>query len=68
MGGCLWVVAQAALLANVRDRYTKKDIYTLTGQILLAMNPFEALSIYNESIMANYKGIQLGKVRTHVLP
>ena len=32
------------------------------GSILLAMNPFEALSIYSEDLMAKYKGMQLGKV------
>ena len=59
-------LSEATLLANVRGRYVKREIYTLTGQILLAMNPFEALPIYCESIMAGYKDKVLGRGPPHV--
>ena len=48
-------------LENVRARYFAKQIYTLTGSILLAVNPFERLPIYSEGLMAPYKGVALGK-------
>ena len=59
-------LSEATLLQNVRARYTAKEIYTLTGTILLAMNPFEALPIYSEELMTNYKGKSLGREAPHV--
>ena len=59
-------MSEAALLSNVRERYTAKDIYTLTGSILLAMNPFEALPIYDEARMSQYVGKALGRAPPHV--
>ena len=59
-------LSEATLLANVRARYTAKEIYTLTGSILLAMNPFESLPIYSEAIMAEYAGKSLGRAPPHV--
>ncbi len=39
----------------LRERYQQNAIYTYTGKILLALNPFRALdSIYGESIMEQY--------------
>ena len=51
---------------HVRARFGQKDIYTLTGTILLAMNPFESLPIYSEKIMETHKGQRLGKEPPHV--
>ena len=59
-------LSEATLLQNVRARYAAKDIYTLTGTILLAMNPFESLPIYSEELMGNYKGKSLGREPPHV--
>ena len=59
-------LSEATLLENVRARYFAKEIYTLTGSILLAMNPFETLPIYSEAKMEPYKGKPLGKAPAHV--
>ena len=59
-------LSEATLLENVRARYFTKEIYTLTGSILLAMNPFETLPIYSEAKMEPYKGKPLGKAPAHV--
>ena len=59
-------LSEATLLENVRARYFTKEIYTLTGSILLAMNPFETLPIYSEAQMEPYKGKPLGKAPAHV--
>ena len=41
---------EATLLHNMRVRYAKDDggVYTSTGHILIAINPFRDLSIYGE--------------------
>ena len=41
---------EATLLHNIRVRYAKDEggCYTVTGHILIAVNPFKQLGIYNE--------------------
>ena len=42
------------LLECVQQRYFKKSIYTSIGPILLAINPFERLPIYDDDILLSY--------------
>ena len=37
---------EPSILENSRARYAVGDIYTYTGKILIALNPFEVLPIY----------------------
>ena len=42
---------EATLLHNIRARYNSRDdggCYTVTGHILIAVNPFRELSIYDD--------------------
>jgi myosin heavy subunit len=50
----LSVVSEAALLHTVRMRYLKKEVYTNVTRILIAMNPFMGLPIYNKEYMDKY--------------
>lgn len=50
----LAVVNQASMLHAVRVRYAKKIIYTRVSKILIAMNPFQGLPIYNKEQMDMY--------------
>ncbi|GBG31222.1 Myosin-6 [Hondaea fermentalgiana] len=45
---------EASILHNLRTRYTQDEIYTLIGSILVAINPFKVLSIYNPQIVQDY--------------
>ena len=48
---------EGALLHNVRIRYHNNDIYTSIGQaILIALNPYQKLDIYEAENRANYIG------------
>ena len=38
---------EANILEALLSRYDKDDIYTQTGEVLLAINPFKSLKIYN---------------------
>ena len=45
---------EPALLHCLEQRYSEGDIYTYTGPILIAVNPFKRLSIYGTDELSNY--------------
>ena len=45
---------EAAILENIRHRFHMDLIYTRTGPILIAMNPFKWLHIYGEDMVQQY--------------
>ena len=49
---------EATLLHNIRSRYTKDEAgcYTVTGHILIAVNPFKQLTIYDEKQVRSFPG------------
>ena len=55
-------ISEATILENMKARFKGKKIYTFTGSILLAVNPFEVLPIYGQDIMKPYVGKILGSV------
>ncbi|KAA3468901.1 myosin-16 [Gossypium australe] len=58
---------EPAVLHNLATRYGIKEIYTYCGNILIAINPFQALShLYDTELMDSYKGAQLGDRSPHV--
>ncbi|XP_047960777.1 myosin-11-like [Salvia hispanica] len=58
---------EPGVLANLRKRYELNEIYTYTGNILIAINPFQKLAhLYNSHMMQQYKGAPLGDLSPHV--
>ncbi|KAJ3033378.1 cytochrome c oxidase subunit 1 [Rhizophlyctis rosea] len=47
-------LTENAILENLKERYARRFIYTYTGSILVALNPFERLDIYNTSNLKQY--------------
>ena len=45
----------AAVLHGVRARFASNKIYTQINNLLIAMNPYQQLPIYNAEMMAQYK-------------
>ena len=46
---------------NLRRRYAMDDIYTYTGSILIAVNPFKEVGhLYDERVMGMYRGSSSG--------
>ncbi|XP_056304020.1 unconventional myosin-IXb isoform X3 [Danio aesculapii] len=55
-----------SILNNLRIRFQKKKIYTYAGSILVAINPFKFLPIYNPKYVKMYENHQLGKLEPHI--
>nr|GEY11977.1 IQ motif, EF-hand binding site [Tanacetum cinerariifolium] len=57
---------EPGVLQNLKCRYDRDDIYTYTGNILIAVNPFKRLPhLYENDVMAKYKGATLGELSPH---
>ncbi|XP_015220976.2 unconventional myosin-IXb isoform X2 [Lepisosteus oculatus] len=59
-------LTEAAILDNLRNRFRKEKIYTYAGSILIAINPFKFLPIYNPKYVKMYENHQLGKLEPHI--
>ncbi|XP_078388525.1 unconventional myosin-IXAa isoform X2 [Cetorhinus maximus] len=57
---------EKALLDNLRSRYKQEKIYTYVGTILIAINPFKFLPIYNPKYVKMYDNHHLGKLEPHI--
>ncbi|PIN09219.1 Myosin ATPase [Handroanthus impetiginosus] len=58
---------EPGVLDNLRRRYALNEIYTYTGSILIAVNPFTKLPhLYNMYMMEQYKGAPFGELSPHV--
>nr|GMD13930.1 myosin-9-like isoform X2 [Ipomoea batatas] len=58
---------EPGVLQNLKSRYQLNEIYTYTGSILIAINPFQKLPhIYDIHMMEQYRGSGLGELSPHV--
>uniref|UniRef100_A0A8C4PXW9 Myosin IXA n=1 Tax=Eptatretus burgeri TaxID=7764 RepID=A0A8C4PXW9_EPTBU len=57
---------ERSLLDNLRVRFKQEKIYTYIGAILIAMNPFKFLPIYNPKYVQLYDNHRLGTLQPHV--
>ncbi|RLN04175.1 myosin-11-like [Panicum miliaceum] len=58
---------EPGVLQNLAIRYELNEIYTYTGNILIAVNPFQRLPhLYDPHMMQQYKGAPFGELSPHV--
>ncbi|KAA8534623.1 hypothetical protein F0562_032118 [Nyssa sinensis] len=58
---------EPGVLQNLKTRYELNEIYTYTGNILIAINPFQRLPhLYDAHMMQQYKGAPFGELNPHV--
>ncbi|PNY13790.1 unconventional myosin-Va-like protein, partial [Trifolium pratense] len=58
---------EPGVLNNLATRYELNEIYTYTGNILIAINPFQRLPhLYDTHMMQQYKGAAFGELSPHV--
>ncbi|KAA3455721.1 myosin-8-like isoform X2 [Gossypium australe] len=57
---------EPGVLQNLRCRFDINEIYTYTGGILIAINPFQRLPhLYENRVMEKYKGANVGELSPH---
>ncbi|KAJ4969406.1 hypothetical protein NE237_016107 [Protea cynaroides] len=57
---------EPGVLHNLKIRYDIDEIYTYTGNILIAVNPFKRLPhLYDSHMMEQYKGAAFGELSPH---
>ncbi|CAL0304789.1 unnamed protein product [Lupinus luteus] len=58
---------EPGVLHNLATRYELNEIYTYTGSILIAVNPFQRFPhLYDTHMMEQYKGAAFGELSPHV--
>uniref|UniRef100_A0A673AH48 Myosin IXAb n=1 Tax=Sphaeramia orbicularis TaxID=375764 RepID=A0A673AH48_9TELE len=59
-------LTERALLDSLRSRFRQEKIYTYVGSILIVVNPFQFLPIYNPKYVKLYDNHTLGKLEPHI--
>ncbi|XP_063074529.1 unconventional myosin-IXb isoform X2 [Engraulis encrasicolus] len=60
------VLTEESILEALRGRFREEKIYTYASNILIAINPFKFLPIYNPKYVKMYEHHQLGRLPPHV--
>uniref|UniRef100_A0A8C6NML1 Myosin IXA n=1 Tax=Nothobranchius furzeri TaxID=105023 RepID=A0A8C6NML1_NOTFU len=63
---CLSELNERSLLDNLRLRFRQEKIYTYVGSILIVINPFKFLPIYNPKYVKMYDNHTLGDMEPHI--
>ncbi|KAM9422621.1 unconventional myosin-IXAa isoform 6-T6 [Salvelinus alpinus] len=63
---CLPELTERSLLDNLRSRFRQERIYTYVGSILIVINPFQFLPIYNPKYVKMYDNHALGDLEPHI--
>lgn len=48
-----------SLLERLKEKYKEKNIYYFVGDLLLSLNPFENLDLYNDNMVKSYRKEQI---------
>ncbi|KAI7905951.1 P-loop containing nucleoside triphosphate hydrolase protein [Cokeromyces recurvatus] len=57
---------EPSVLNSIRTRYMQHLIYTYSGIVLIAVNPFDRVSLYEPDIIQQYSGKKRGELEPHL--
>ncbi|KAJ3132723.1 Myosin type-2 heavy chain 1 [Physocladia obscura] len=57
---------EPAILDIIKNRFTAQQIYTYSGMVLIAVNPFATVDIYSSEVMFEYSGKKRDEVVPHI--
>ena len=57
---------EPSIMANVAERYAEDKIYTKAGPVLVAMNPFKPLGLYDTAQVRTYMAQEEGTSSPHI--
>ncbi|KAH9999029.1 myosin 5 [Russula vinacea] len=57
---------EPSVLHTIRNRYAQHSIYTYSGIVLIAMNPFQRVTMYDPEIIQAYSGRRRGELEPHL--
>ncbi|CEG63412.1 Putative YOR326Wp-like protein (Fragment) [Rhizopus microsporus] len=57
---------EPAVLNTIRTRYMQRLIYTYSGIVLIAVNPFDRVALYDPDIVQQYSGRRRGELEPHL--
>lgn len=59
-------VSLSAFMSNLKLRYEKNRIYTYIGEVVVSVNPYRTLDIYNQSFVDQYRGREIYERPPHI--
>ncbi|KZO95749.1 hypothetical protein CALVIDRAFT_515524 [Calocera viscosa TUFC12733] len=57
---------EPSVLHTIRNRYSQHSIYTYSGIVLIAVNPFQRVTLYGPEIIQAYSGRRRGELDPHL--
>nr|GAT61283.1 myosin 5 [Mycena chlorophos] len=57
---------EPSVLHTIRNRYAQHSIYTYSGIVLIAVNPFQKITMYGPDIIQAYAGRRRGELEPHL--
>ncbi|XP_067010798.1 unconventional myosin IC isoform X2 [Anabrus simplex] len=58
--------SEKAFVDNLRKRFKENLIYTYIGQVLVSVNPYKNLPIYNAETVKQYRGLHFYEASPHI--
>jgi myosin-5 len=56
----------STVLHAIRNRYAQHSIYTYSGIVLIAVNPFQRVTLYGPEVIQAYNGRKRGDLEPHL--
>ncbi|KAH9923989.1 P-loop containing nucleoside triphosphate hydrolase protein [Epithele typhae] len=57
---------EPSVLHTIRNRYAQHSIYTYSGIVLIAVNPFQRVALYGPEVIQAYNGRRRGELEPHL--